>query len=78
MFVDIGHNQANTIESPSENITVENYLANCNTRSMFLSSVEEPEIISIVKHRRGKCTGIDQYITCRPYNHCYTSNSLHS
>ena len=40
-FVDIGQNLAKNIEPPSENVTVENYLGNCNTQSIFLSSVEE-------------------------------------
>ena len=35
---------------PSENVTVENYLGNCNTQSICLSSVEESEIINIVKN----------------------------
>ena len=46
-FVDIGQNLAKNIEPPSENVTVENYLGNCNTQSIFLSSVEESEIISL-------------------------------
>ena len=47
-FVDIGQNLAKNIEPPSENVTVENYLGNCNTQSIFPSSVEESEITNIV------------------------------
>ena len=53
-FVDIGQNLAKIrprcSEPPSENVTVENYLGNCNTQTIFLSSVEESEIINIVKN----------------------------
>ena len=48
--VDIGQNLAKNIEPPSENVMVENYLGNCNTQSIFISSVEESEIINIVKN----------------------------
>ena len=40
---------AKNIEPPSENVTVENFLGNRNNQSIFLSSVEESEIINIVK-----------------------------
>ena len=53
-FVDIGQHLAKNIEPPSENVTVENYLGNCNTQSIFLSSVEESEIINIVKNVKNK------------------------
>ena len=59
-FVDIGQNLAKNIEPPSENVTVENYMGNCNTQSIFLSSVEESEIINIVKNwKNKKSTGFD-------------------
>ena len=51
--VDIGQHLAKNIEPPSENVTVENCLGNCNT-SIFLSSVEESEMINIVKNWKNK------------------------
>ena len=59
-FVDIGQNLAKNIEPPSENVTVENFLGNSNNQSIFLSSVEESEIIEIVKNLKNKkSTGFD-------------------
>ena len=59
-FVDIGQNLAKNIEPPSENVTVKNFLGNRNNQSIFLSSVQESEIIEIVKNwRRKKSTGFD-------------------
>ena len=59
-FVDIGQNLAKNIEPPSENVTVENFLGNSNNQSIFLSSVEESEIIKIVKNwKNKKSTGFD-------------------
>ena len=52
--VDIGQNLAKNIEPPSENVTVENFLGNSNNQSIFLSSVEESEIIEIVKMKKIK------------------------
>ena len=58
--VDIGQNLANNIEPPSENVTVENFLGNSNNQSIFLSSVEESEIIEIVENwKNKKYTGFD-------------------
>ena len=37
------------IEPPSEHVTVENSLGNYNTQSIFLSSVEESQIINKIK-----------------------------
>ena len=49
-FVDIGQNLAKNIVPPSEHVTVENFLGNRNNQSIFLSSVQESEIIEIVKN----------------------------
>ena len=60
LFVDIGQNLAKNIEPPSENVTVENFLGNSNNQNIFLSSVEESEIIEIVKNwKNKKSTGFD-------------------
>ena len=59
-FVDIGQNLAKNIETPSENVTVDNFLGNRNNQSIFLSSVEESEIINIVNNwKNKKSTGFD-------------------
>ena len=59
-FVDIGQNLAKNIEPPSENVRVENFLGNSNNQSICLSSVEESEIIEIVKNwKNKKSTGFD-------------------
>ena len=58
-FVDIGQNLigqnlAKNIETPSENVTVDNFIGNRNNQSIFLSSVEESEIINIVNNWKNK------------------------
>ena len=62
-FVNIGQNLAKNIEPPSENVTVENFLGNRNNQCIFLSSVEESEIIEIVKNwKNKKSTGFDNIL----------------
>ena len=53
-FFYIGQNLTKNIEPPSENVTVENFLGNRNNQSIFLSSVDESEIINIVKNWKNK------------------------
>ena len=49
-FVNVGPNLAKDINIPNENIHVLDYLKSQNPESMFLASVEESELINIVRN----------------------------
>ena len=59
-FVNVGPNLAKDINIPNENTHVLDYLKSQNPESMFLASVEESEVINIVRNcKNKKSTGYD-------------------
>ena len=59
-FVNVGPNLAKDINIPNENTHVLDYLNSQNPESMFLASVEESEVINIVRNcKNKKSTGYD-------------------
>ena len=53
-FVNVGPNLAKDINIPNENTHVLDYLKSQNPASMFLASVEESEVINVVKNCKNK------------------------
>ena len=53
-FVNVGPNLAKDSNIPNENTHVLDYLKSQNPASMFLASVEESEVINVVKNCKNK------------------------
>ena len=59
-FVNVGQNLAKGIKPPTKNFDVKNFLGKCNSQSMFLTGVEENEIINMGGNwKNKKSTGFD-------------------
>ena len=83
-FVNVGPNLAKDINIPNENTHVLDYLKSQNPESMFLASVEESEVINIVRNCKNKKStgydGIDMtiikqviYHIIKPFTHIYAT-----
>ena len=53
-FVNVGHNLAKDISIPNEKNHDSDYLKSHNPESMFLASVEESEVINVVRNCKNK------------------------